>query len=181
MSAPGYTYTDDAREYMFSPAGADVIFDTIELRHPAFLDENGNPIALRFVNNFADIQAKLEADAPMNGGETVTFTATRFDHVKPDSPETGLPQAQIAVSNVMRELSPWMTLAVSSVAPVELSLRQFLADDLTEPCFVMHNLTFDNAQSTIRRVTATAGFQDLLNLPCPREIYTLENSPGLRR
>jgi hypothetical protein len=181
MSGAGYTYTDEAREYMFSPAGQDVIYDTIELRHPAFLDENGNPIALRFVNNFCNINATLEAGAPMNGGETVTFLGTRFDHVKADSPETGLPQAQIAVSNVMRELSPWMTKAVSSVAPVQLTLRQFLADDLTEPCFVMDGLTFDTAQSNIRRVTASCGFTDLLNMPAPVECYTEENSPGLKR
>jgi len=81
----------------------------------------------------------------------------------------------------MRELSPYLTLAVSSVAPVQLSLRQFLADDLTEPCFVMHNLTFNNATANVRRVTATAGFDDLLNMPCPRERYTTENSPGLAR
>src|SRR5580700_6806319 len=154
MSSPGYTYTDEAREYMFSPAGADIILDTIELRHPAFIDEHGDPIALRFVNNPDDILATLEVDAPMNGGEAVTFLASRFEHVKPDSPESGLPQAQIAVWNVTRELSPWMSLAVTSVAPVQLSLRQFLGDDLSEPCFVLHGLTFDNAQSNIRRVVA---------------------------
>jgi hypothetical protein len=181
MSAAGYTYTDDAREYMFSPAGADVIFDTIELRHPAFVDEHGNPIAVRFVNNFSNIEATLEENAPLNGGQTVLFTAAPFELVKADSPESGLPQAQIAVSNVMSEVSPYLALAVSSVAPVQLSLRQFLADDLTEPCFVMHGLTFDNAQANIRRVSATVGFQDLLNMPAPRELYTLENSPGLRR
>jgi hypothetical protein len=181
MSAAGFTYTDEAREYMFSPAGADVIFDTIELRHPAFVDDHGHPIALRFVNNFDDIVGTLEAGAPMNGGEAVTFTGTRFDIVLPDSPEKGLPQCQIAVSNVMSELSPWLALAVSSVAPVQLSLRQFLADDLSEPCFVMHGLTFDSAQSNIRRVVASAGFDDLLNMPSPRETYTPENSPGLVR
>jgi hypothetical protein len=181
MSDAGYTYTDEAREYMFSPAGEDVIVDTIELRHPAFLDEHGDPIAVRFVNDFSDLRAKLEPGAPMNGGQFVTFTAARFELVLPDSPEQGLPQAQIAVWNVTREVSPWLALAVTSVAPVQLSLRQFLADDLTEPCFVMHGLTFDNAQATNRRVTATCGFDDLLNMPCPREIYTEENSPGLRR
>ncbi|MGH6887995.1 MAG: DUF1833 family protein [Rhizomicrobium sp.] len=181
MSSAGYTYTDEAREYMFSPAGADVIYDAIELRHPAFVDGDGNPIAVRFVNAPFDLAATLEEGAPLNGGETVTFAASRFDLVKPDSPETGLPQAQIAVANVMREVSPWLSLAVSSVAPVELSLRQFLADDLTEPCFVMHGLTFDNATSNIRRVTATCGFGDLLNMPCPVDRYTVENSPGLNR
>jgi hypothetical protein len=182
MSSPGFTYTDEAREYMFSPAGADVIYDCIELRNPGFLDGDGNVIALRFVNGLVDIVGTLEADAPMNGGEAVTFTACRFDHVKPDSPDSGLPQASIAVSNVTRELSPWLSAAVSNgIAPIELSLRQFLADDLSQPCFVMHGLTFDNASATIRRVTATAGFNDLLNFPAPREVYTVENSPGLQR
>jgi hypothetical protein len=87
----------------------------------------------------------------------------------------------LAVGNVMRELSPWMAKAVSSVAPVQLSLRQFLADDLTEPCFVMNSLTFNSAQANARRVTATAGIDDLLNYATPRDIYTPENSPGLAR
>ncbi len=180
MSGAGVPYTDEAREYMFSPSGQDVIFDTIELRHPAFVIY-GQLIAVRFVNAVADITATLEASAPMNPGEAVVFTATRFDLVLPDSPQAGLAQCNIAVGNVMAELSPWLALAVSQPYPVELSLRQFLADDLSEPCFVMHGLNFTNAAANMRRVTATATIEDLLNFSAPRECYTVVNSPGLNR
>lgn len=181
MSGGGIPYTDQAREYMFSPSGADVILDTIELRHPAFLDENGNPMAIRFVNDPCALMATLEDDAPMNAGETVTFIATRFDLVIPDQPQSGLPQCQLAVSNVVKELSPWMTKATTIAAPLELSLRQYLADDLTQPCFAQHGLTFKNAKSDDIRTTGTASIADLLNFPAPRQCYTVVNSPGLQR
>lgn len=180
MSNAGFSYTDDVREYMFSPAGEDVILDTIELRNPAFLLD-GNLIALRFVNAQYDIMATIEPDAPMDGGQTVDFTATRFELVPPDQPATGLPQVTLAVSNVMAELSPWLALAVTSGTPVELSLRQFLADDLSEPCFVMHGLTFKTATASMKRVVGTATVVDLLNFNNPRLCYTILNSPGLNR
>lgn len=181
MSEVGFSYTDDAREYMFSPAGQDLILDTIEIRHPAFIQDD-ELIALRFVNGAkCNIMATLEAGAPMNAGETVEFITTRFDLVVPDSPQQGLAQCNIAVANVMAELTPWLALAVSQPYPVELSLRQFLADNLTEPCFVMHGLNFSNATANIKRVTATATIEDLLNFSAPRECYTVTNSPGLNR
>lgn len=180
MSGEGISYTDEAREYMFSPSGQDLIYDTIELRHPAFIFE-GTLVAVRFVNAAADIAATLEAGAPMNAGETVTFTATRFDLIMPDSPQAGLAQCNIAVGNVMAELTPWLALAVSEPYPVQLTLRQFLADDRSEPCFVMGGLNFTNATANNRRVTATATIEDLLNFSAPRECYTVVNSPGLNR
>jgi hypothetical protein len=181
MSNGGFSYTDEAREYMFSPAGEDTLLDTIEIRHPAFIQDD-QLIAIRFVNGAAcDIMATLEAGAPMNAGEAVKFVNTRFDLVVPDSPQQGLAQCDIAVANVMAELTPWLALAVSQPYPVQLSLRQFLADDLTEPCFVMHGLTFSNATANIKRVTGTATMEDLLNFSAPRECYTVTNSPGLNR
>ena len=60
-----------------------VILHTLELRHPAFVDDAGEPTAIRVVRDHADLTARLEPGAPLDGGAMVTFIAMAFDLSQP--------------------------------------------------------------------------------------------------
>lgn len=167
---------DDLREYYFSgPNGAPEFLDTVEIRHPAFT----TPV--RLVNDFQDLIATLETDAPVNGGATVTFTGVPFEVTLPESAQAGLPTFTLAVSNVARETMPYMQQALAIAAPIELSFRQFLVADTSAPELVMHGLTVKSATAGILRVQLQAGFEDLLNRPWPFTVYTTARYPTLAR
>ncbi|MEI9885904.1 MAG: DUF1833 family protein [Rhizomicrobium sp.] len=180
MSDPTEPFSDSLREYYFSAEPGVAALDTIELRHSAFLAEDGvTPVAVRFVNDPVDLVAALEADAPMNGGEEVTFVAGGFSATIPEQSSPGLSTFQLEVMNVSREMMPWMDLAAASNEPIQLSYRQYRSDELTLPGLVMHGLTIHSASAGILRVTAQAGYEDFLNRPHPSRIYTLQEFPGL--
>ncbi len=175
-------FSDDLREYMFS-APTDVLApDTIEIRHPAFVDDNDNPVAVRFVNDpSGDLVATLEDDAPMNAGEQVTFCRGQFQFILPESTDQGLPTCDIQVENVSGVLTPWLFKAVAFPAPIEITYRQFLTDDLSQPQFILSGLTAQKVSAGLLRVTCTAGFEDFLNKPFPATIYNTWDFPGLAR
>lgn len=172
MSEPGDPLSNDLAEYYHSAEPGVVEIETIEIRHPAFVDSEGAPIsALRFANDVAGFQATLESDAPVDAGATVTFNPGRFDVLRPDSPEQGNPKASIVIDNVLQLLSPYMDAAVSQNAPIQTSFRSYLSDDFSQPAAVLHGLTLGNSQSSVTRVTGNLSFDDVLNAPFHDMIY----------
>ncbi|MGA7673553.1 MAG: DUF1833 family protein [Rhizomicrobium sp.] len=181
MSDPTSPFSDDLREYYYSAPPDVVALDTFEFRHPAFLNEAGAIVAIRVVNDPNELIATLEANAPMNGGESVTFSASAFEVTLPESSSPGLPTCDIQVTNVSRLLTPWLKKATQSPAPVQITYRQYLADDRSAPGFVLDGLTIRKATANYLRVIATAGYEDFLNMPFPRTIYTTSEFTGLVR
>jgi hypothetical protein len=187
MSDPGSPYSNDLREFIFSN-GPDVIaLDTIELRHPAFVGEDGVTLAAaRVVNDSDPLKVTLEADAPMNAGEQVIFTECRFEMTLPESNSPGTPTCQIAVENVGQKLMDPIEQAVTMPKAIEITYREVLvpSDDDTAPGeigVVIDGLTLRRANVTPLRVTGTAGFDDDLNVPFPRKPYTAQEYGGLVR
>lgn len=174
-------FSNDLREYYFSAEPDKAPLDTIEFRHPAFVDDNGNPVAVRVVNDPEDLPATLEADAPMNAGEQVTFTRGAFVARKPESDSPGLPTFDLEVCNVSSILMKYLDDATTSTAPVQMSYRQYLSSDLSEPGVVIHGFTVKKANAGVVRVTATAGFEDYVNRPFPFAVYKGAMFHGLVR
>ena len=180
-------YSDDLREFIFSNAPGLVGLDTLEFRHPAFLDEEGHPTAARVVNDSDDFVGVLEADAPMNAGETVTFTAALFDITLPESNSPGLPSCQVTVDNVGRVLMGPIEQAVQWPAPIWITYRHWLAskdadtDTPGELGVVIDGMTLQRVNAAELRITGTAGFEDDLNTPFGRKKYTQAEYPGLVR
>lgn len=170
--------TDSLREYYFSREPGVVRLELIELRHPAFMDGDTN-VAVRFVNNQDDIALTMEADAPMNAGETVTFKAGAFAATPPEQASPGLPTCGLEVDNVGAILMPYMTAAAASNDPIELSYREARSDELDAPALSVHGMTIKSARAGVQRVTAQAGFEDLLNKPHPADVISLQDYPGL--
>ncbi len=173
---PDPSLSQALQEAYASAPSNDVIYHTLEIRHPAFT----TPI--RVVRDNQDITARLEAAAPENGGELVTFVGFAFDLVRPEVTSTGIPQCAIEIDNVSREILANIELAVTDTDnPIEVTYREYLASDLNtgpenDPPMT---LTITQITADVFRVRAVASFADIGNRRFPREEYTAERFPGL--
>ena len=66
---PDPTLEQAIREAYASAPADTVILHTLELRHPAFADDDGRPTAIRVVRDNVDLTARLEAGAPLDAAE----------------------------------------------------------------------------------------------------------------
>lgn len=93
--------------YASSPSDV-FIYHTLEIKHPDFKDDDGNPTAIRLVQGFQDISAKLE------NGEKVKFLAMCFELELPPVDTSAVPEISIEIDNVSREIIKHLDNAASS-------------------------------------------------------------------
>lgn len=166
-------------------APADVTtLDTLEIRHPALVDEEENPDPIRVVLDNRDWQLKLEAGAVLQPGETVTFYKSVWDIDLPDSSD-GVPSARLSVDAVNRKVIAALEQIVTIRAAIEVTYRTYIApapgDPAPEPGWVVDGLKGRNVEATTQRMTAQLTFDLLGNRAFPRPIYTRADFPGLFR
>lgn len=155
---------------------------TLELIHPAFLDSGGLPTSVRAVRDTQPHDLLLEGSAPLNPGETVTFTALPFEMPWPEQSEGQAPELTIKIDGVGRELMPWLDVAVTMQAPVTVILRVYLFDTvagtkvagITPMRFPLRRVTVNETY-----VEGSASPADLANLRAMRLVYDLKNYAGL--
>jgi hypothetical protein len=152
----------------------EVILHTLELYHPAFA------APIRVVRDHVDFTATLEATAPRNAGQSVTFVAFAFDIVPPEVTDGALPQCTIEIDNVSRDVLANIELAMGSTELVTAIYRAYLDTDTTGPQNdPPMTLTLTSISASLFRIKATAGFPDLANRRFPRMEYTATRFPGL--
>lgn len=169
------TLSDAIEEaYATAPAGQ-VILHTLEFRHPSFTTP------LRVVQDHQDFVGTLEATAPINPGEAVTFTAFAFEFIPPDVETTGaLPEVTIAIDNVSREIMGYMDLAANSPDLIEVTYRPYISTDPTEPQMNPPlTLTIRTVEADVMRITARASFGDFINKAFPTMLYDATRFPAL--
>jgi hypothetical protein len=170
----------------YAACPVDVVrLDTLEFRHPSFMDENAAIAPIRLVLDNRDWVGKLEADAPANPGEYVTFVKGFFDiQLAPIDKSANL-EIIITVGNVSRHIGDNLELAAESPYPIEVTYRPFLSNDvdgsgrlngphMNPPIHVFVN----SVTADIYRVVARCGFGDFANMPFPSEEYDLTRFPG---
>jgi Domain of unknown function (DUF1833) len=171
---PDTTLSQAIREAYASAPNTDVAYHTLEIYHPSFT----TPI--RVVRDFVDLSAKLESTAPRDASTYVTFVGYAFDIVPPEVSTTGVPQCQITIDNVSRDIMANLESAVTTSTPITVIYRMFLSSDLTGP---QNNppmaLTIISISADVFKITATATFGDLVNKRFPSQNYTIETFPGL--
>lgn len=169
-----------AEAYASAPTDR-VIFDTLELRHPAFVDDAGQPTGIRVVIGYEDITARLEGDAPLNGGEYVDFVAGAFRFALPGFEENKVPELKIILDNVTREIEGHLEAASNDLHPIAVTYRPYLSTDLSKPQMdpPIH-MTLNSVTSTAMQVSGTATLSDVHNWPFPSEKYLRARFPGLR-
>lgn len=154
---------------------------TLAFYHPAFLNDRGQPMALYTVNDFAPLQATIEAGAPLDAGQTVTFRPVPMRVVFPEESEDNRnPGATLEISNVLRELSPHLRAAAGSMDPVRLIVRTYLPSDTSAPHEMPPlSLELTGAETDGINVRFTASYGDVTNFPFPAVSYTAEGFPAL--
>jgi len=172
---PDSTLSQALKEAYASAPTTQVAYHTLELYHPAFT------APIRVVRDFVDLSATLESTAPRDASQTVLFVGFAFDIVPPEVSATGVPQCQITIDNVSREIVSNLELAISSNQPITVIYRLFLSSDLSAP---QNNppmtLTVISMTADVFKVTATATFGDMVNRKFPSQMYTLDTFPGLQ-
>lgn len=176
------TYTEALAEAYASSPIDEIAYDTLELIHPAFVDAEGNPASIRVVQGFEKITATLEPNAPMNPGETVDFTALAFKFSKPGFEDDSVPSLKFSISNVSREITKYLELAIEQTTAITMIYRQYLSSDLSGPQndpVVIMELT--SAEAGLMAITGTATLATVHNWPFPNYQYTPQRFPGLVR
>jgi hypothetical protein len=176
------SYKDAIAEAYASADINEVPLDTLEIRHPYFVDDSGNPTALRIVRAYQNYNLTLEPNAPMNPGQTVTFVGCPFNFQLPDQSDSSTPELKISIDNVDRRMSRYIELAAPSIVPIEITYRPYLESDPSTPQmdppfnFVLSKVTVD-----IFTINGTATTSDVTNWGFPNRLYTPQDFPGLVR
>ncbi len=198
------------REAYASAPSDTVILHTLELRHPAFVDDDGDPTAIRVVRNFADeaswlslggaevqavldampaqardlvgLVARLEEDAPKDAGRMVPFIALAFDLELPPVDTAPVPEIAVTLDNVSREIVRHLDAAATSHEIIEVAYRPYLSTDIKGPQMDPPiTLTLTEVEVDVFRATGRARMLDIGNKAFPAELYTAKRFPGLTR
>lgn len=164
-----------AEAYALAPVDQ-IVYFTLEIWHEDFT------VPIRVVRDYDPLDARLEATAPRDAGDVVTFTAYAFDFVPPEQTSDGVPEAIIEIDNVSAEIQAQLDLAAQSASPVSIIFRVYLSDALddgpeNDPPPV---LEVSSISCTPLRVRSTAGFPNLLDKRFPGRDYAIDEWPGLQ-
>lgn len=167
------SYKEACVEALVTAENEQVDFDTIELVHPFFLDDNGQQMSVRLVLGHDDIVARLENTAMHNPSEMVTFYACDFDIVMPSVEEGGTPQLQLKIANVDRKIGTSIEEASQNYDPITLYYRPYLFSNLAIGPEVDPPFMFELADVTVDAfvVSGTATLDDVNNYPFPNKRY----------
>jgi hypothetical protein len=179
---PNPALTQAIKEAYASAPSDQIILHTLELRHPAFLDDSGNRTAIRVVRDHLDLFARLEDGAPIQGGETVRFVAMGFELDLPPVDTMPVPEISVTLDNVSREIVRNLDAAAESQSVIEVTYRPYLSSDLEGPQMdpPIH-LVLTEVEADIFRVTGRARMLDIGNKAFPGLIYSAKSFPGLTR
>lgn len=177
----GVAYSQALAEAYASAPEDQVILDTLEFRHETFLDAEGQPYAIRVVNDHKLLNAQLEASAPMNAGEYVDFLPCYFAFTRPSESDSGeVPEIQISVSNIAGKLTPYLDAAKDTRSLLYVTWRPYLLSDLEGPHMDPPlTLTMREIVISMNDVSGVAGYNDLINRRFPNREYTSDKHPGL--
>ncbi len=165
-----------------------IILETIEFHHPAFVDQQGINKPFRFVSSNSSItpvDCPLEAAAPVDAGKTVTFEPGPFAITPPSKTDNGYSDLQITLADVTMEVEEQLDNAVNSPGQLKTYYRLYVMDvdtgAITGPENVPFEWSLQGASCEDGVMTATATLVDIANKPFPYFLYTPAFAPGLVR
>lgn len=179
----------DALAEAYSSAPVDkLVLHTLEFIHPAIVDEEGEPTAIRVVSDagidlgggLRGYELPLEATAQLNAGEDVIYLATSFDISFPVLDANTTPELTIKVDNAASLLMPHLDAIVGIKADLIVNYRAYFSDS-TEPEHIIRGLRCTDTEANQLVVQAKASFVDLLNRSFPSKVYSISDFPALLR
>lgn len=172
---------EQALKEAYATAPSDeVIIHTLELRHPAFTDDAGNPDSIWVTTNEVDVEATIEDDAPVRGGEAVTFLAFPFRFRLAPIENTAVQELELAIDAVDRRIIENLDAAASFGAKIQICYRPYLSSDLSEPQMdPPPEFTLSSVKADSLSVTGRCRVDIDLDGAFPRRIYTAAEFPAL--
>lgn len=125
---------------------------TLEFRHPD-LDP---PLRIVSDNNPEGRDFRLEASAPVDGGDLVHFDSCPFEIELRINDPNELPKIILIVDNVARPLEEVIRSAVRQRNPVTVRFRAYLGDDKDDVHAGPVELNINSVTTTGTRLTAVA-------------------------
>lgn len=161
-------YSEAIKEAFAVAPSNKVIYQTLEIR------QTGVQAPIYMVQGRQGIEAMDENGIPRS------FEPVGFAFSLPPSNDEGFRTLEIAIDNVGRRVSDFITTALTEDVPVEILYRPYLSDDLTapqmDPPLVLY---LTEIQVTTHQVTGKATFMDIVNMGFPLELYTRARFPSL--
>lgn len=152
-----------------------VIVDTIEMRHPSF------PNHIYLTNQKEDYAATLEPDAGVSP-LMVLFKSAGFKITLPRQGVSGVQTLNLALSNLDREVSRHLELAMQNPEPIEVFYRPYIHSKPESPAEVPpRKLSLDSAVVDAFVANGKATTVDWLNKKLHKLIYDVEQFPGIAR
>jgi len=125
-------------------------------------------------------QSKVSVDAFDEDGVEHTFVASGFQFTLPPSDEDGFKSLNIAIDNVNRAASDFVTAAMADTTAVTVTYRPYLSNDLSAPAMDPPLVLYlKDVQITAFQVTGKCTFMDLVNKKFPSELYQRIRFPSL--
>lgn len=148
----------------------------LELRHPSF------GLTVRLVQGADDVTFTLEANAPVDGNSSVTFTSVGFDIDEPvinSEPDTIV---SLSLNGVSSLVLPYLGAAGKTSTPVEATLRFITFDTVAKTVGEIYNpihLQARGFSTSKTSVSMQLGYTNTANKAFPSEVYTAESNPSL--
>lgn len=157
------------------------VYYTLELQHPAIQDGEGNEVPARLVHDVMPRTLGIEASALFTPGTIATFAPSSFTSPFAELAQGQIPQAQISIDNVARELTAYLEAAVGFNADLKAIYREYRDDDPSEPIYGPVEFLISSARVVGASVTGVARLSNLANKKFPRRVYTRAAFAGLVR
>jgi hypothetical protein len=160
--------TDAIKEAYATAPASKVIIDTLEISQGLVQP----PVYLS--------QTKTGIDAFDELGVEHTFVASGFRFTLPPSDEDGFKSLNIAIDNINRVASDFITTALTDPTAVTIKYRPYVSDDLSTPAMNPPLVLYlKDVQVTAHQVTGKATFMDMVNKKFPSELYQRVRFPSL--
>lgn len=179
---PDPSLTDALSEAAALAPAEELFYETIEFRHPSFVDETGAPDSVRLVADTQALVAPLEGEAPIKPGQWVTFNPSAFSGALRSAIEPGTtPEIEITVDNVNRAIIQYLDLAAESRVPLVMAYRPYLDTAVADGPQMDPVPTFELADVTVGLTSITMKARTGVDLrgAFPVRQYTLTEFPGL--
>lgn len=139
------------------------MLNTFEFRHP-LVD------TIRLVCDHQDLLATLEANAPEDAGQEVTFTSFQIQKTKPEESDTAdSPSMTLTASGVSGLLASAFRTTRGSLVPWEITERVYASNDTSGPAILpVNTLLIDSSQITATVASIVASFGDPANVAVPK-------------
>lgn len=169
-----------AEAYAIAPA-EEIIVDTLEVRHPSFIDAAGNPDSMWITTNEVELSAEIEGGAPIKAGQTVVFRAIPFSFSRPRIEAGSTASIDIRIDNINRDWIKALDRAVVEPSKILVCYRCYLASSLLDGPQIIPPPTFVLSQCDVDMFCLRGSARVAIDLAgsFPRRLYTAAEFPGL--